>query len=196
MRENCAKSGKVSNHIEKKQNAIRKITTRDITEIAMMVAIIEVCKVVLMGIANVELTSFWIIMFTLFFGSKIFLVIPVFILLEGIMFGFGLWWIMYLYAWPLLAILTRTLRKMESVIGWSVLSGLFGLSFGFLCSLPNIVIGAVDGNWRAGFIAAFNYFIAGIPFDVIHCAGNFVIMLVLYYPVRRVMKSVKKIGNF
>ena len=169
----------------------RKVTTQDITQIAMMVAIIEVCKVVLMGIANVELTSFWIIMFTLFFGNKIFLVIPVFILLEGTMFGFGLWWIMYLYAWPLLAILTKMMRKMDSAIGWSVLSGLFGLAFGFLCSLPNIVIGAVDGNWKAGFIAAFNYFIAGIPFDVIHCVGNFVIMLVLYYPVRRVMKSVK-----
>ena len=81
----------------KKKISASRITTKDITQIAMMVAVIEVCKVVLMGIPNVELTSFWIIMFALFFGSKIFLVIPVFILIEGVMFGFGLWWVMYLY---------------------------------------------------------------------------------------------------
>jgi len=170
----------------------RKITTKDITQIAMMVAVIEVCKVVLMGIPNVELTSFWIIMFTLFFGSKIFLVIPVFILIEGVMFGFGLWWVMYLYAWPLLAIVARMMRKMEGAIGWSILSAVFGLSFGFLCSLPYAVIGTVDGNLASGLLAGFNYFIAGIPFDVIHCVGNFAIMMVLYYPIRAVMKNIKK----
>ncbi len=176
----------------KKKISASRITTKDITQIAMMVAVIEVCKVVLMGIPNVELTSFWIIMFALFFESKIFLVIPVFILIEGVMFGFGLWWVMYLYAWPLLAIVARMMRKTESVIAWSILSGMFGLSFGFLCSLPYAVIGTVDGNLASGLRAGFQYFIAGIPFDMIHCVGNFVIMLVLYYPVKSVMKVVKK----
>ena len=55
------------------------------------------------------------------------------------------------------------------------------------------MIGTVDGNLAAGFRAGFNYFIAGIPFDMIHCVGNFVVMLVLYHPVRAVMKLVKKI---
>ena len=172
----------------------KKITTKDITLIAMMVAVIEVCKIVLMGVPNVELTTFWIILFSLYFGNKIFLVIPVFILLEGTMFGFGLWWVMYLYAWPLLAIVARIMKKMESVIGWSILSGLFGLSFGFLCSIPYAVIGTVDGNIASGLRAGFNYFIAGIPFDMIHCVGNFVIMLILYYPVKRVMKNIPQGG--
>ncbi len=175
-----------------KNTSAKKITTTDITQIAMMVAVIEVCKVVLMGIPNVELTTFWIIMFSLFFGNKIFLAIPVFILLEGTMFGFGLWWIMYLYAWPLLAIVARVMRKMDYVMGWSILSAVFGLLFGLLCSLPYVVIGTVDGNLASGLRAGFNYFIAGIPFDIIHCVGNFAIMLVLYYPVRAVMKNVGK----
>ena len=41
------------------------VSVRDITLIGMMIAIIEVCKVTMMGIPNVELTSFWVIMFTL-----------------------------------------------------------------------------------------------------------------------------------
>ena len=44
---------------------------RDIAQIGMMIAVIEVCKFALSGIPNVELTSFWLIMFTLFFGWKI-----------------------------------------------------------------------------------------------------------------------------
>ena len=90
------------------------LVAKDITLIALMVAIIEVCKIALAQIPNVELTSFWIILFTLYFGKRIFYVIPVFILVEGAIFGFGIWWVMYLYAWPLLAIVTLLLRR----CGW------------------------------------------------------------------------------
>ena len=72
--------------IQKQSNGL---TARDITIMALMVAIIEVSKVALAQIPNVELTSFWIIMFTLYFGPRIFYVIPVFILIEGLMYGFG-----------------------------------------------------------------------------------------------------------
>ena len=44
---------------------------KDITLIGMMIAVIEVCKVVMAGIPNVELTSFWIIVFCACFGKKI-----------------------------------------------------------------------------------------------------------------------------
>ena len=49
----------------------KKITTKDITLIAMMVAVIEVCKIVLMGVPNVELTTFWIILFSLYFQGQV-----------------------------------------------------------------------------------------------------------------------------
>lgn len=85
-----------------------KNTTLDITMIGMAIALIEVCKAALMGLPNIELTSFWIIMFTLFFGNRILFVIPAFILIEGCMFGFGIWWIMYLYIWPQCGMIGQT----------------------------------------------------------------------------------------
>ena len=51
-----------------KQRANRKITIRDIALIGAMVAVIVVCKEALNFVPNVELVSFWIILFTLFFG--------------------------------------------------------------------------------------------------------------------------------
>lgn len=170
-----------------------KTTTLDIALIGMMVAVIEVCKVALMGVPNIELTTFWVIMFTLFFGRKIIFVIPVFILIEGCIFGVQIWWVMYLYAWPLLALIAWLFRKQECVWFWSILSAIFGLFFGFLCAIPYVVIGAVDGGLRNGLYAGFTWWIAGIPYDLLHCVGNFVLMLVLYYPIRDAMKKVNKL---
>lgn len=170
-----------------------KVTIKDIALVGMMVAIIEVCKVALAWAPNIELTSFWIIMFTLFFGKRILYVIPVFILIEGAMYGMHLWWIMYLYAWPLLAFLTWLLRKRDSIFTYSMLSAIFGLFFGFLCALPYVVIGAVDGGIVNGLYAGFTWWVAGIPWDMVHCVGNFVIMLVLYTPVKGIMMKTSKL---
>lgn len=166
--------------IRKQQNST-KLSARDICVMALMVAVIEVCKVALAQIPNVELTSFLIIMFTLYFGKRIFYVIPAFILIEGAIYGIHLWWIMYLYAWPLLAIITLLLRKMKGAWEWSMVSGIFGLSFGFLCAIPYI--------FTSGIYGAFAWWVQGIPFDLIHGIANFVIMLVLYHPTQRVMKN-------
>lgn len=169
------------------------LAIKDITLIGMMVAIIEVCKVSLAWAPNIELTTFWLIMFTLFFGRKIVFVVPVFILIEGTMYVIHLWWIMYLYAWPLLVLVTWIFRRQESVWFWSILSCVFGLSFGFLCSFPYVAIGAVDGGIINGLYAGFTWWVAGIPWDILHGIGNFVLMLVLYTPVRLIMKQVKRI---
>lgn len=168
------------------------VSVRDITLIGMMIAIIEVCKVTMMGIPNVELTSFWVIMFTLYFRKKVIYVIPAFVLIEGMMFGFGTWWIMYLYTWPALAVITHMLRKKDSAWTWSVLSGIFGLLYGMLCSFPYFAMGFVNGGFRAGLMAGFSWWVAGIPWDIVHGAANFILMFILYHPIRHVMNSTKK----
>lgn len=170
-----------------------KVTTKDIAFIGIMVALIEVCKVALMGIPNVELTTFLIIMFSIYFGNKIFLVIPVFILIEGTMFGFGIWWVMYLYMWPSLAIIAMKFKNMDSAFGWSILSGIYGLLFGFFCAIPYVVTGTFDGGIINGLYAGFTFWIAGIPWDLVHGIANVVIMFVLYKPVKDVMYKFKNI---
>ncbi|MBQ5326918.1 MAG: hypothetical protein J6K80_06920 [Oscillospiraceae bacterium] len=88
---------------------------------------------------------------------------------------------MYIYAWSLLAFITWLIRRQDSVILYSIVSGIFGLCFGALCSIPYFFIG--------GFAMMFNWWIAGIPFDLIHGGANFVIMLLLYRPVRNAMEK-------
>ena len=163
---------------EKKERL--KLTAQDIATIGMMVAVIEVCKVVLMGVPNVELTTFWIIMFSIYFGNKVFLAIPVFILIEGAMFGFQLWWIMYLYMWPSLALLARIVKKIDSVMVYSILSSAYGFLFGFFCAMPYLFIGMADGGIKNGLYTAFSWWVAGIPFDLVHAVGNLCAGLFIY----------------
>lgn len=174
-----------------KKNSNLSVSVKEITLIGMMVAIIEVCKVSLLGLPNVELTTFWVIMFTLYFGRRILYVIPAFILIEGMMYGFGIWWIMYLYMWPSLALLAYLFRKNDSAWAWSILSGAYGLFYGLFCSIPYVVMGTFEGGLRAGLLSGFSWWVAGIPWDIVHGVANFLLMLVLYNPVRKVMKSAK-----
>ena len=61
-----------------------------------------------------------------------------------------------------------------------MISGAFGLVFGALCAIPYLISGGPG--------AAFAYWSAGIPYDILHCGGNFVLTLILYNPVLRLLK--------
>lgn len=169
-----------------------KISIKDITLIAMFVAIIEVCKVTLSFLPNIELTTFLLIMFTKYFGKKIVYVVPIFIIIEGAIYGMNLWWIMYLFVWPLLVLISYLFRECKSIWFWSIFSGMFGLFFGALCTIPYIIVTAFSTGLSTGIQLGIAWWIAGIPWDVIHCVGNFVLMLILYVPITLVLSKVKK----
>ena len=169
-----------------------KTTAFDIALVALMVAVIEVFKFAMMGLPNIELTSFWLVLFSKNFGKKVYFVVPVFVLLEGIIFGFNLWWISYLYVWPILVFVTRVLKKNDSAIIWASVSAVFGLCFGAACAIPYLFTGA---DLQSGLSLAFNWWIAGIPWDIAHCIGNFVLMMLLYKPLSEVMLRLQKHGK-
>lgn len=162
----------------------QKTAVFDIALVAMMVAVIEVFKFAMVGLPNIELTSFWLILFSKNFGKKVYFVVPVFVILEGMIFGFNLWWISYLYCWPLLVLVTRIFRNNNSATLWAVISAVFGLLFGALCAIPYVFTGT---DLRSGLTLAFNWWIAGIPWDIAHCIGNFALMMLLYKPLSKIM---------
>lgn len=170
-------------------NKRAKNTAFDIALVGLMVAVIEVFKFAMIGLPNIELTSFWLILFSKNFGKKVYFVVPVFVLIEGIIFGFNLWWISYLYTWPLLVLITRLLKRNDSKTIWACLSAIFGLCFGALCAIPYAFTGT---DLQSGLTIAFNWWVAGIPWDIAHCVGNFALMLLLYKPLSEVMQKLQK----
>lgn len=153
---------------------------RRIATMGALGAILVIGQVGMSFLPNIEPVSTLIILYTLTYKKQVFPIIYTFVLLEGIIFGFGIWWVSYLYIWSILALVVLALKKMDSAVLWAVVSGFFGLSFGALCALPYLVSG--------GLYAAFAYWSSGIVFDILHCAGNFVLTLVLYRPLLRLLK--------
>ena len=170
--------------MNKKSVQKNKLTIKDIAVMGVMVATMTSFKYAMSLIPNVEPVSLLIILYTLFLGPKVIYAIIVFVLIEGLLYGFGTWWVSYLYIWPLLSILTYIFRKQTSSLFFSVLSGIFGLFFGALTAIPYLFIG--------GITAAFNYFIAGIPYDLLHCVGNFVLCLALFRPLNSTLNKISK----
>jgi energy-coupling factor transport system substrate-specific component len=81
--------------------------------------------------------------------------------------------------WLLLAAVAMLLRRVKNPLLWATVSGFFGLMFGALCAPVYIFVGGL------GF--AVSWWISGIPFDLMHCAGNFAMALVLFMPLRRLL---------
>lgn len=70
---------------------------RSLCVMSMMGVVLVVSKEVLAFLPNLELVSLLTILFTLAFRQRVIGILAVFLLLEGLLYGFGQWWIMYLY---------------------------------------------------------------------------------------------------
>lgn len=171
----------------------RRHVAQDVATVGLMIAVIEVCKLFMQGLPNIEMTSFLVILFTLRFGRLSLYAIPAFILIEGMIYGFGLWWVMYLYAWPLLALVVRAFARVDSAFFFATLSGLFGLLFGPLCAIPYFFIGFAGDGFSQGITQMFAWWVAGIPFDLIHGVSNFAIMLALYRPISNLLRRIPQL---
>ena len=148
--------------------------------LAFFAALMFSVKTALASIPNVNLNALLIILAAVYFGWRALYAVGVYILLEGLIFGFSIWWFSYLYIWPLLVVLAMLFRENDSPLLWAILAGVYGLLFG-----PLMYIGyfAVLGGWR-GYAAMW---IAGIPYDLIHAVSNFLTVLILFKPLSRIM---------
>lgn len=153
-------------------------------------ALLAAGQLAMSGLPNISLTDFLIVLYTLEFPREAPWAVAVFILLEGLLYGFGLWWVMYLYVWYILMAAAFLLGRLgvDSAPAFAAACGGFGLAFGALCSLPYLALG--------GPAAAFGWWVAGIRFDLLHCAGNTVLTLLLYRPARRALAAARNNGLF
>lgn len=136
-------------------------------------------KVVMAPLPNIEPVSLMVMLFAVVFGLKGLYPVFIYVMLEILVYGLGTWNIMYLYIWPMLAIVAFLLRKMRHPLTWAMLSGVFGLLFGLLCSPVDMFIGGLG--------YALSKWSMGVMFDIFHCIGNFVIALLAFVPLRKLL---------
>lgn len=155
--------------------SVGNMKLRDMILLALIGAIMMSTQVALAALPNIHLVAVFVILAALLFGWKALFSVYIFVILEGLIYGFSMWFINYLYVWTILTIIAVLFRKNRSRVFWSAVAGIFGLLFGALCSIPYFFVG--------GWAAAFAYWVAGIPFDLIHCVSNAVLTFVLLIPL-------------
>ena len=160
-------------------------TVWDIVLIPLLSASLTAGKMALVFIPNVEIVTLLFIVYASFFGfRKTFLVALIFSTTEIFFYGVQTWLLAYYLIWPLLSFLAVLLQKCtHSEWPYAILGMIFGLGFGlFFAVIESLFYGIPYG---------IVYWVRGIPFDLIHGASNFVIVLFLFNPMYNLLTRLR-----
>lgn len=162
---------------------MKRISLKELITLTMLGSLLVLGKWVMQGLPNIEPVSLLLMVYTYKFGWKALIPTYIFVGLELLLYGFNIWNAMYLYVWAVLVLVCLPLRRIRR--GWlfALIGGLFGLSFGVLCSVPYF--------FAMGWEFAFSWIASGFTFDLVHGAGNFVIILVLYMPLTKALDRIR-----
>ena len=163
---------------------MNKLNVRQICELAFYGALIFAGKFALAGLPNIEPVTLFIALAAIVFGPAGIWSVLVYVLLEYLLYGLNIWSICYLYLWPGWFYICLAFRKENSLLFWTFACTLFGLLFGGLCALVYIPISGWDFAWK--------WWLGGLPFDLLHAAGNFLFCLVLFHPLKKVLVQLHK----
>lgn len=157
--------------------ADRKLRLHEVVLFGILGALTFALQVVMAPLPNIEPVSLLVMLYGAVFGWKSLYCVYIFVTMEILFHGIGLWNVNYLYIWTLLAFAAIVMRGSRSCLSWAMLSGVYGLCFGALCGIVDVFIGGIP--------YAVTKWISGIPFDITHCIGNFCIALILFQPLRK-----------
>lgn len=136
----------------------------------MLGALMFCSKVIMEVLPNIHLLGMLTMTYTLVFRAKALQPIYVYVFLNGLYAGFSMWWVPYLYIWTILWGVTMLLpQKMPKKLGYIIyplICGIHGFAFGALYAPAQAVMFGLNFQQMIAWI------IAGLPFDLLHGAGN------------------------
>ena len=147
--------------------------------LALYAALMFALQIAMAQLPNIEPVTLFVILLTTVYGWKSLISVYVFVLLEGLFWGFGEWWIGYLYVWAILVVIVMCLRRHGNVVLWTVVAGFYGLCFGLLCAPAHFLVGGIGGGLA--------WIISGLPYDIIHGIGNIAMVLILFVPLQKLL---------
>lgn len=152
--------------------AIKKpyLTVREMALFAMLAAVMFGSKILMEALPNIHLLGMLTMLYTLVFRKKALIPLYLYVFLNGVYAGFGMWWIPYLYVWAVLwgvtMLLPRNMPKGVASIVYPVVCCLHGLCFGILYAPAQALMFGMNFQKTVAWVAA------GFPFDLLHGIGN------------------------
>ena len=165
-----------------------KTNAKEIALFGMLGAVMYLSKILMEVVPNVHLLGVFTVAITVVYRQKALYPIYVYVFLNGLMAGFNMWWIPYLYIWTILWGITMLLpqdmpAKFKPIV-YMIVCGVHGFLFGTLYAPAQALMYGFD------FDMMLKWIIAGLPWDCIQGVGNFVCG-VLIVPIIVVLRKMK-----
>ena len=156
----------------------------------MLGVIMLLSKLLMEALPNFHLLGTLITAYTIVYRKDALKPIYIFVLLSGLVYGFGLWWIPYLYIWAILwgmvMLLPKNMTPKIAVPVYMIVSGLHGILYGTLYAPAQALMFGFD------FKTTIAWIVAGIPFDIIHGISNFFCGM-LIVPIVTVLRKMDRV---
>lgn len=170
---------------------MNKLTVKEMVVFSFLGALMFISKQLLEFLPNIHMLGMFTMLYTIVYRKKALIPIYVFVLLEGIIAGFAVWWMPYLYIWTVLWAVTMLLPKsMPAKIAtpvYMVVCGLHGLAYGTLYAPFQAIC------FGYGFKTTLAWIAAGFPWDVTHAIGN-VIFGSMVLPLSKLLKKLENVS--
>lgn len=166
-----------------------KLNIKEIAVFGMLGAMMFASKMLMEFLPNIHLLGVFTIATTVVYRQKALYPIYIYVLLNGLIAGFNVWWVPYLYIWTILwgatMLLPKSLPQKAKPFIYMGLCGLHGFLYGILYAPAQALF------FGLSFDAAIAWIVAGFPFDAIHGISN-IICGVLICPIIAVLKKAEK----
>lgn len=165
---------------------MKRLKLFEITLFPLLGALMFLSKILLEFLPNIHMLGMLTMVYTVVFRKKALIPIYIYVFINGIISGFNIWWVPYLYIWTVLWAVTMILPKNMptkiSIIVYTLVCTLHGILFGTLYAPVQSIAFGLDFKGTVAWI------ISGLPFDTLHAIGNFCFGL-LIVPVSNALKK-------
>ena len=161
---------------------------KQIAFIGVYVAIIIAFQTLLSSINGLELTTLLITTAALLFPlSTSLTIVVVYCLIQGILYGFGDWLVVYIIYWTLIDLVSYFLRSFlrKHLILNSILNGVYGFLLGIFFFFKTLILYDLS--------SAISYYLTGLSGDIFHTIINILVTLILYPVMARIFPKIIKI---
>ena len=152
---------------------------------AMLGSIMFISDILMEFMPNVHMVGVLTVVYTIVYRWKALIPIYVYVLLNGLFSGFGIWWLGYLYVWFILWGLTmlvpRRLPKQFRGVIYIAICTLHGLLFGVLYAPVQMIYNS-DLNYIISWVT-----IGFVTADVYHGIGNCIFGILLILPLSELL---------
>lgn len=166
----------------------KRLSLREMVIFSMFATLMLISKKILEWAPNIHLLGMFTMLLTLCYRKKALIPLYLYVFLNGLLEGFSLWWMPYLYIWTILwgvtMLLPKKLSPKYAAIVYPLVCGLHGLAFGALYAPAHALMYGFDFKTTLAWIGA------GLPFDLLHAVGNFAAGL-LVLPLRKIIERLK-----